>query len=302
MMFPIDDLRVKSADLDGAISEVNGPQVRIVSQRRVGGGSINDTSVVNLSNGVSLFVKRNNSRYTGLFEEEARGLRALRSAGALLVPRPIGLVAGLHAQILLMEYIESGTRRSDYAELFGRSLAELHRSIRSEECGFDADNHIGSTPQLNEWDSDWYRFFGRKRLGYQVRLARDAGRADATMVRQTERVITRLPELLPPPDDHRPSLLHGDLWGGNAIVGPQGEPTIIDPAVYFGHREADLAMTELFGGFSDRFYRAYREEWPLEPGYSERRDIYNLYHLLNHLNLFGSGYAGSCRGILRRFG
>ena len=122
------------------------------------------------------------------------------------------------------------------------------------------------------------------------------------MVRQTERLAAHLPELLPLPDDGRPSLLHGDLWGGNAIVGPRGEPAVIDPAVYFGHREADIAMTGLFGGFSDRFYGAYRDAWPLEPGYAERWDIYNLYHLLNHLNLFGAGYAGRCRGILRRFG
>lgn len=301
MAFPIDDLLIDGENEHDAIAARFGPGVDISDRRSVGGGSINETSVVELSNGTTLFLKRNSATHRRLFEEEARGLRALTVDGGPRVPQPIALVLGSREQVLLMEYIDQGRRGSGYAAEFGRRLAHLHRTVRSTACGFDRDNHIGSTPQKNAWDDDWHRFFGALRLGYQVKLARDRGRADSEFVRSVERLVTKLPELLPKPDEGRPSLLHGDLWGGNAIVGPEGEPVLIDPAVYFGHREADLAMTELFGGFSREFYAGYRQEWPLEPGYEDRRDIYNLYHLLNHLNLFGGGYAGSCRSILRRY-
>ncbi len=149
--------------------------------------------------------------------------------------------------------------------------------------------------------NDWHAFFGERRLGFQIELARRGGRADAALERGVHRVIDRLDELIPDLDDGGASVLHGDLWGGNYLVSSDGEPVLIDPAVYYGHREADLAMTELFGGFQAPFYRAYKSEWPLVPGYEARRDVYNLYHLLNHLNLFGSSYAGSCAAIVRRF-
>lgn len=301
-MYCIADLRTQATDLASAITERFGSAVGVVHEQAIGGGSISAASVATLSDGTRVLLKRNRAAHAGLFEEEARGLRALQqSPDGPRVPHPLALVITPSQQILLMEYIEPGPRAPDYSSTLGRQLACLHRSFRHAQCGFVSDNHIGSTPQQNGWDGDWHRFFGEQRLGAQIRLAAQQGLANRQMIEATERIIARLPELLPRPDAGRPSLLHGDLWAGNAIVGPAGEPVIIDPATYFGHREADLAMTELFGGFSADFYASYDETWPLEPGYSQRRDLYNLYHLLNHLNLFGSSYAAPCLNVLQRY-
>ncbi|MFW6227961.1 MAG: fructosamine kinase family protein [Alkalispirochaeta sp.] len=284
------------------IHRVAGDGVTIRSTRRIGGGSINETSHLTLSDGTDLFLKRNSSRHDGLFREEARGLRALRRGGRPRVPEPIAIGEDGETQFLLLEYIPTGKRGATFLSELGEELATLHRTVRCDRCGFDEDNHIGSTPQLNRWDPDWHRFFGEMRLIPQMERARASGYADAAMERRLHRVVSMLPELLPALDPGGASILHGDLWGGNVIVGPAGEPVLIDPAVYFGHREADLAMTELFGGFGSVFLRRYREVWELEPGYEGRRDLYNLYHLLNHLNLFGTGYLGSCAAVLRRYG
>jgi protein-ribulosamine 3-kinase len=294
-------IRCAATSLEGAIATIRGDAIRVRSEQRAAGGSINDARVLELSDGSKLFLKCNTTEHTGLFEEEARGLLALGAARGPRVPQPLALFSDGARQYLLMEHIESGRQPRDFFDDFGRRFAQLHRSNREDLCGFERDNHIGATPQRNTRQPDWREFFGRHRILYQVELARRQGYADRDMERRADTLVARLDSLLPDVDEGRPSLLHGDLWGGNYMVGAQGEPVLIDPAVYFGHREADLAMTELFGGFSPAFYRAYREEWPLEPGYGERRDIYNLYHLLNHLNLFGTGYLGSCRAILRRF-
>ena len=172
----------------------------------------------------------------------------------------------------------------------------MHRTTRAE-FGWVRDNTIGATPQPNTPDPDWVRFWARQRLGFQLALAARNGHGGA-LQRLGETLLGRLPDLL----DHAPapSLLHGDLWGGNLGYMRDGEPVIYDPAVYYGDREADLAMTELFGGFGGDFYAAYREAWPLDPGYASRRDLYNLYHVLNHLNLFGGGYLGQALNLLGR--
>jgi fructosamine-3-kinase len=175
----------------------------------------------------------------------------------------------------------------------------MHRQGRGESFGFPMDNYIGSTPQPNERHSDWHEFFAQQRLGFQVKLALDSGKLDSGLAGDIERIQSRLPDLLPNTD--HPALLHGDLWGGNYMVDSNGDPVLIDPATYYGHREADLAMTQLFGGFRNAFYEAYEEEWPLERGFSERADLYNLYHMLNHLNIFGGGYLGSVRSIVRGY-
>ncbi len=301
----MDDISFESesptASLEDVVGVVYGPSVTVSRRRPIGGGSINKTEAVELSDRRTVFVKTNSSRHEGLFTEEARGLRALTSDRGPRIPQPLAIVTSPSRQFLFLEYIEPGRQTTEFYRDLGRTLAALHRHRRSDRCGFEGDNHIGSTPQLNGWDSDWFRFFGEKRLLFQLRLARKQGYADAAMEKQVEIIIRRLPELLPPLDGAQPSLLHGDLWGGNVIVGPAGEPVLIDPAVYYGHREADIAMTELFGGFGGDFYRSYNEEWPLEPGFSRRKDVYNLYHLLNHLNLFGTSYLGSCRAILRSY-
>lgn len=294
-------LRFSARSLERVIAELYGEGATLRSERHAGGGSINDARVLELADGTAVFLKRNSVTHEGLFEEEARGLLALAEADGPRVPRPLALFTDGNSQFLLLEHIKKGSRGRDFFPRFGVALARLHRSNRSRQSGFEHDNHIGSTSQINRWTDDWFVFFGQHRLIYQVELARRRGYADEAMLKQTRSLVARLPDVLPDPDEGKPSLLHGDLWGGNYMVDTEGEPVLIDPAAYYGHREADLAMTELFGGFSPAFYRAYRDEWPLEPGYEERRDIYNLYHLFNHLNLFGGGYLGSCRAILRRF-
>jgi len=288
-----------AASVEEAVRTIYGDDTGIDGRRSVGGGCINRAFVLALSNGASLFLKENSARFEHMFRAEALGLEALRRGNGPRTPAPVAWGENANSQFILIEHIEQGQggRSGDFWERFGRELAELHRSNTSERPGFDEDNYIGSNPQQNGWMGGWIEFFAERRLRFQVGLA---GRAGAgSLSSGVEKLIQRLPELLIEPE--RQSLLHGDLWGGNYMVGPSGEPVLIDPAVYYGHREADLAMTELFGGFGRRFYESYRESFPLEPGYSDRRDIYNLYHLLNHFNLFGSSYEGSVRSIIRRY-
>lgn len=197
-----------------------------------------------------------------------------------------------------MEDLSPGRRAGDYWPAFGRRLARLHQQTRPE-FGFEHDNYIGSTPQPNPWTADGYAFFAEQRLLYQARLARRQGLLGTAEVKQTERLARRLPELVP---EQPASLIHGDLWSGNALADRGGNPALIDPAAHYGWAEAELAMTTLFGGFPEVFYRAYQELNPRPPGLWERFEIYNLYHLLNHLNLFGGGYRAQVTGILRRYG
>jgi protein-ribulosamine 3-kinase len=285
-----------------AVRYLRGDGVSVRSEGRTGGGSINDTRRLVLSDGDSLFLKINGTEHSGLFLEEARGLMTLRRADAgPRVPEALAIFEDGRRQYLLMEHIEPGRRSGKFAVELGARLAEMHRSQRSPSCGFGRDNHIGATPQPNGWVQGWYDFFGERRLLYQVELAARNGRADRRMREGVELLVRRLPDLLPNVDDGQASILHGDLWGGNVMAASTGEAAIIDPAVSYGHREADLAMTSLFGGFEPAFYRAYAEAWPLVPGYEARRDIYNLYHLLNHLNLFGDSYRPGCTAIIERF-
>jgi fructosamine-3-kinase len=185
--------------------------------------------------------------------------------------------------------------------VFGAHLAEHHRRGTSSRFGWASDNYLGSTVQKNEARESWVEFFGECRLQYQLRLARQRGLGSREFYRLAERVIERLDKWLGD-DRAQPSLLHGDLWSGNFLVDAAGRAVVIDPAVYYGHREAELAMPLLFGGFPPEFFDAYSEAWPLAEGWRERVELYKLYHLLNHLNLFGVGYLDSCLEIVRRFG
>jgi len=281
-----------------AVAALAGRDVEVGSWRAVGGGSINAAWWVTLSDGTSRFVKTNAGAAPDMFEREAEGLAALAETGALRVPS--GALAGEAAgeRFLTMEAIETGRPRSSFDAGFGRRLAEMHRSSASSRYGFDHDNYIGSTPQPNSWTEDWVEFFGRHRLGHQLDLARRRGLVDGELSRLADRLLGRLSDLLTQPEEP-PCLLHGDLWSGNYMVDSAGEPVLIDPACYYGQREADLAMTELFGGFGPDFYDAYREAWPIPAGSFERTKIYKLYHLLNHLNLFGGSYRGQCVEILK---
>ncbi len=232
-------------------------------------------------------------------EAEARGLELLRrAASGLTVPLVCGVAANAEGALLLLEWLDSVPPTGDAAARLGEGLARQHQHI-GEQYGLDYDNFIGLTPQPNAWHESWPAFFATQRLRPMAARLAAVGRLPAPRARHLDALLVRLPDLLP--HDPPPSLLHGDLWGGNWLALPGGGAALIDPAVSFGDREADLAMTRLFGGFPARFYAAYQSVWPLEAGAAERVPLYNLYHLLNHLLLFGEGYGASVDSILAAF-
>lgn len=261
----------------------------------VGGGCIANASRIVTTEG-SYFLKYGPPEVARTFAAEAAGLKALRAAGA---PLRVPEVVLLEEDLLVLEWIEQGPRPASFDETFGRALAHLHRCA-GRAYGFEMDNFIGRSPQLNDWHETWPAFFRDCRLAPQVKMARRAGLWQSKWNAWLDALYIRLDALLPA--SPVASVLHGDLWGGNYLVASTGTAAIFDPACYYGDRETDLAMTELFGGFGARFYVGYREAWALEKGYDDRREIYNLYHLINHLNLFGGSYAGSVARILQRFG
>jgi len=259
----------------------------------VGGGCINQGRRLCAADGSSFFLKTNDSAPPGMFEAEAVGLEALAREGTPRLPKPY-----LWADdFLLIEDLEPAPRAEDFWPGLGRRLAALHDHT-SPQFGFDRDNFIGRTPQPNPWTDDGYAFFAEQRLLFQARLARDGDLLPAADQRRVEAVARRLRDLVP---DQPASLIHGDLWSGNVIAGPDGEACLIDPAAHFGWAEAELGMTELFGGFDADFYRGYLEVRRMAEGWRERLPLYNLYHLMNHLNLFGEGYLASVRRVLDRF-
>lgn len=290
------------SSLTEALYAIEKDGCSVIGERTVSGGCINSCSILTLDTGRKLFIKRNNSEGEDMFLQESFGLCALASVReAPPVPKVFSYGKDGIFSFLLMEYIEPALKNKNFWEDFGRSLALMHKNGRSSECGFSQDNYIGASPQLNGPMEDWINFFRIRRLEYQVKMARDRGLADSSMTSLIQTVMDRLDHILIPCDVGGASLLHGDLWSGNFITGSQGRACIIDPAVYYGHREADLAMTRLFGAFDPVFYNAYNELWPVEPGAAERSDLYNLYHMLNHLNLFGGSYAGSVISIAKKY-
>ncbi len=275
-----------------AISAALGTRFEIAERRTVSGGDINQAEQLTGCDGSRLFVKFNRPERLAMFKAEAEGLVEIASTGVIRAPRPLCCGAeGGHAYLVL-EYLELSSR-GDAADL-GRRLAAMH-AVTAPQLGWRRDNTIGATPQPNGWLDDWVEFLRERRLGYQLTLAEKHG-ASSGLMAKGERLLTELPMFLL---GYTPaaSLLHGDLWGGNYGYA-EGEPVLFDPAVYYGDREADLAMTELFGGFPGAFYGAYREAWPLDPGYETRKTLYNLYHVLNHFNLFGGGYGGQAERMI----
>jgi protein-ribulosamine 3-kinase len=265
----------------------------ILNFRPVSGGCINNGMILQTGSGHSFFLKTNPAAPEDMFEREAEGLAALRIQNGPYVPIPFCF--GM--DFLLLEDLSPGPRRAGYWAEFGRQLACLHTN-NNPRFGFTHDNYIGSTPQPNPWTADGYVFFAEQRLIFQAQLAQQHGLLGRLQVVQVERLAARLPELIPA---QPASLIHGDLWSGNAITDHAGDPALIDPAVHYGWAEAELAMTDLFGSFPQDFYAAYQEVRPLAGGFVERFPVYNLYHLLNHLNLFGRGYSGQVSAILRRY-
>ena len=303
-----------------------GKSVAIQRTDRVMGGDINKSYAVTLNTGDTIFMKANEKEKAASFTAEAAGLFAIAQTGTIRTPKI--LCAGtddgeeVGYSFLLMEHINSGEKRSDYWQTLGRELAAMHQADASAFCeregaagastaqgssnaagmstasfGFYEDNFIGARPQDNFPAATWIEFFRDKRLAPQFKAA-DSYLTSADRSRATK-LLDHLEDFLIEPK--APSLLHGDLWSGNVMVGPDGKAMLIDPAAYVGHAEADIAMTELFGGFSPDFYQAYKEANPLEPGYEKRRDLYNLYQLLNHLNLFGKSYLGAVLSIVEEY-
>jgi len=279
-------------EIEQSLCNTLGTKVRLQTPQGVGGGSINRAYRVTSNQG-PFFVKLNAAEGLVMFEAEAEGLEALRQAGSLRIPQPLSHGIAGRQSFLVMEYLELGGAGS--AAALGEGLAALHR-VTAESFGWHRDNTIGSTPQPNRRYDHWAAFWGEQRLGFQLQLAMAHG-GGSRLRDRGERLIEALPALF---DGHEPpaSLLHGDLWSGNYAFTHGGEPCLFDPAVYYGDREADLAMTELFGGFSHDFYAAYRQAWPLDSGYTARKKLYNLYHVLNHYNLFGGGYLSQAQGMI----
>ena len=278
-----------------AIGQATGEAFEARGHHSVGGGCINASYVVG-DGRREFFVKLNQGRLVEMFAAEAEGLGEIVASDSIKAPRPIcwGEAAG-HAYLVL-ERLQFGGGDGTTAERLGRQLAAMHRATRNR-FGWYRDNTIGSTPQLNDETHDWLSFYRERRLGFQLELvARNGfGRLRAKGEVLMERLADFFPGYTP-----QPSLLHGDLWSGNQSALEGGEPVIFDPAVYYGDREADLAMTELFGPLPAAFYAAYREAWPLDAGYTTRKTLYNLYHILNHANLFGGGYAGQADAMMGR--
>lgn len=285
--------------LDDAIESLSPGDFLLSKNPSGSGGCINSTYLLTLKSGKHFFIKENKNSPENMFREEVLGLQALSTVFPLKVPGPLALGKEGNTDFLILEFIKSTSPEKNFWRSFASALAEMHKSRGPNNFGFSSDNYIGSTRQINTKMDKWTDFFCENRLLYQVELARSRNLADSFIVSGVEKICRRINSILPEPDF--PSLLHGDLWSGNYMVDEQGLAVLIDPAVYYGHREADLAMTRLFGGFNSEFYAVYNEVYPIEKGYEKRRDLYNLYHMLNHLNLFGSSYAGSVRSIISAY-
>ncbi|MFU8859952.1 MAG: fructosamine kinase family protein [Cyclonatronaceae bacterium] len=280
------------------ITSLLGSRVNTASSES--GGSINAAYRISLADSRIFFLKINKGSLYAMFEAEAKGLAVLSEACKdIRVPGVIGLDTTDNGQYswLLIDYVDSSRPGSGFFSHFGRGLASLHRHS-TPRFGLDHDNYIGSLYQPNTPHETWSEFYTRERLMPQMKAAVDSGLLSPGLSRNFNNLYVRLHEIFP---DEPPALLHGDLWGGNYLCDHDGLPVIIDPAVYYGHREMEIAFTKLFGGYEHDFYTAYNEAWPLGKGHEQRVDICNLYPLLVHTNLFGSSYAGRVVSIIKRF-
>lgn len=289
------DERIKTA-VSQAIETRSGRSCRILSAAALHGGDISAAFRLTDAGGGSYFAKLEDSRRRDLLAAELDGLQALAEAGAVRVPAPIALGEAEGRVFLICEFIAFDRLGVGSARRLGAQLADLHGCL-GEGFGWYRDNFIGLTPQPNAWAAHWPTFFWEQRIRYQLELAGEqhAGAVYRLGYRLGERFDALFEGYRP-----APSLLHGDLWAGNAARDERNRPVIFDPTVHYGDRECDIAMTELFGGFPTGFYEAYQAAWPLDPGYRVRRELYQLYHVLNHHNLFGGGYLGRAEAMIRR--
>ncbi|MBA4494363.1 fructosamine kinase family protein [Paenactinomyces guangxiensis] len=283
------------SDLIAEAFNLLGDRSNMIKLCPVGGGSISKAFYVKTMS-AEYFVKTNENVHRDFFTKEADGLRLIKKANAILVPEVYGeyYFEGRQSAVLIMEWVE-GKTAPDTDEQLGRGIARLHQTV-GQAFGLEEDNYIGSLPQINGWHDEWSLFYRERRLGVQLEIGKKYGYISGSRMKKLERLMDHLPGWIN--HDPRPSLLHGDLWSGNWIVGPGGRPYLIDPAVSYGDFELELAFTELFGRFSQKFYQAYQEMNPLCPGYQDRKQLYQLYYLLVHLNVFGESYGSSVDRIL----
>ncbi len=275
------------------IARATGQPFDLQDRRSVGGGSINQA--FRISDGDrDYFLKLNQASQYAMFEAEALGLREMAATETIRVPQPLCWGTAEGSCYIVMEYLPLGNSSSDSWYQMGQDLAAMHRVTSDRGFGWQRDNTIGDTPQKNPWTADWVEFYVEHRLRYQFQLANRRGN-----FRRQEELMAAVPALLAG-HTPEPSLVHGDLWSGNASVTVDGTPVILDPATYYGDREVDIAMSELFGRFPQPFYDGYDDTYPLEPGYETRKILYNLYHIINHFNLFGGGYASQAQSMIDR--
>ncbi len=288
--------------LNQTIETIRGYGIRITNRQPVFGGDINRAYALTLSDGSVIFMKANIRQKLAIFEGEAESLDFIKQTGTVRSPKVLGIGTDSDISFLLLEYISSGHKSRAAFEELGTGLAKMHQAdtsafVKGGKFGALHDHLLGSGIQDNRPMDSWVTFFTECRLRSQFEKARHY--FDSSTRKRIESFLDNIDRYLTEPE--KPSLLHGDLWGGNYMIDQQGHPWLIDPAAYVGHAEADLAMTELFGGFDRSFYEAYQSITRLDPGYHDRRDIYNLYHLVKHLNLFGTGYLPSVLAIVKRY-
>ena len=283
--------------LEEEIGRITGETFSILSYEKLTGGDINRVYSIESNQGAKCIKLNSAIDFPGMFEAEMKGLLELSSKNTIDVAKPIASGVIKETSFLFLEYIHSRQQQSKFWIDFGRKLAKMHRAT-APAFGLEHNNYIGSLQQSNEQQSSWADFFITCRLEPQIKLANAQGLLDRKDLDCFERFYLNVQGLFP---KENPSLLHGDLWQGNFMVGPNGQPALIDPAVYYGHREMDVSMTLLFGGFPTSFYESYNEQWPLETGWRERVDYCHLYPLLVHLNLFGNSYLPAIRRIIKKF-
>ena len=259
------------------------------------GGNFNLAVRVQLKNADEYFIKWNQGDHQGLFEAEAKNLDLIGNTSSISVPSVIGTGTMEEKEYLMMECIPSGEKASNYWTDFGEKLARLHQYTSNKGHGLDYTNYIGASPQINTWHQNGIAFFIEHRLRNQLERAIYDRKIDAALEAKFEKLFEKLPDLIP---NEKSALIHGDLWSGNAMTNPQGLITLVDPACYFGFREAEIAFTTMFGGFEEAFYEAYHANFPIEKGFHERIPLYNLYPLLVHVNLFGEGYLPAVKKIV----
>ena len=287
--------------IEDHIAQVTGQAFSVGQQQSLSGGSINaaylliDEKNGNESGGQQFFVKTNRTGRQDMFEAECKGLEAMASSETIRVPRPVCFGDDGSHSYIVMEYLDMHGR-ADQAQL-GERLADMHR-VTQPRFGWDIDNTIGSTHQPNPWADDWLEFWRDHRLGYQLELAAKNGYG-GELQSLGDKVLADFTQLFAG-HEVKASMLHGDLWGGNVAGLGDGTPVIFDPAFYYGDREADLAMTYVFGGFGADFYASYQNAWPLDEGFAVRKTLYNAYHIINHLNMFGGGYHGQAIHMLEQ--